>query len=152
MWMTKSYFHKNWIFLANLDEVITLKSWRVAWDHFWEISPLLMKQATCALIFFPNPFCQVVHNRPLLLRGESPTQIVHHMWKILAFNLAPTIWATHGTTSQNKQMPTQQQNPTCLEYEVFISCFGPHDSGHHLTLVNSFHPRRLPPSGLQTPS
>ena len=32
----------------------------------------------------------------------------------------------------------------------FIYYFGPHDSGHHPTPVDSFHPRRLAPSESQT--
>ena len=44
------------------------------------------------------------------------------------------------------------ENLVCLEYEVFICYFGPHDSGHHPTPINTFHPHRLPPNELQIPS
>ena len=30
------------------------------------------------------------------------------------------------------------KNPTCLEHEVFIRCFGPHGSGHRFTRVDTF--------------
>ena len=41
---------------------------------------------------------------------------------------------------------------SCLEHEVFMCCIGSHDSGHHPTPIDAFHPRRLSPSKLQTPS
>ena len=49
-----------------------------------------------------------------------------------------------------KKNNSKRRNPTCLEYEAFICYFNPHDNGHNLALVDAFHPRRLPPSGLQT--
>ena len=44
------------------------------------------------------------------------------------------------------------QNPTHLEYENFICYFDPHDNLHHPTTISTFHPRRLPHGGWQTPS
>ena len=37
--------------------------------------PFFMEQATCALILFlPNPYSQVVHNRHLVPRGKNATR------------------------------------------------------------------------------
>ena len=41
--------------------------------------PFFTEQATCALIFFPNPTGQVVHNCHLVIREKNPTQIGHQM-------------------------------------------------------------------------
>lgn len=40
---------------------------------------------------------------------------------------------------------------TCLEYKVFICYFGLHCIGHYYTSIDTFHWRRLPPSGSDTP-
>ena len=44
------------------------------------------------------------------------------------------------------------KKPTSLEYEVFICYFGQRGSGHCPTPIDTFHSRRLPPSGSQTPT
>jgi hypothetical protein len=112
----------------------------------------LMEQATRALFSFPNPYSHVVHNHHLVVKGKEiqpKLDIICEGYWLL--NLAPTF-------GQHMEPPPQisnaklTKNPTCLEYEVFICYFGWRGSGHHPTLVDTFHPRRLPPNGSQTPS
>ena len=40
---------------------------------------------------------------------------------------------------------------TCLEHGFYLCYFVPHDNKQLPKLVHTSHPRRLPPSGLQTP-
>jgi hypothetical protein len=70
--------------------------------------------------------------------------------RLLAPKFGSYIWAAHGTTSQNKQSQPNKKSYMVGGYEGFICNFGPHGSGHHSTLVDTFHPCRLPPSELQT--
>ena len=90
---------------------------------------------------FPNPSGQVVNNHYLILRGKfyTPPKLGIVCDKILTPKFGSYIWATHGTTSQNKQCQSKNNIPTCLEYEVFICYFDSHGSGHHPTLVDTFH-------------
>ena len=111
--------------------------------------PFFMVLTTCALMFFPNPSGQVVHNHHLVLREINPIQIGHHMWNILALEFGSYISAHMELPAQTTNAyPTK--NNACLDYEVFICYFGPHGSGHHPTPINTFHARGLPPSELQT--
>jgi len=44
--------------------------------------PSFMEKATSVLVFFPNSSCQVVHNRHLVLRKQTPPKLgIIHMWK-----------------------------------------------------------------------
>ena len=93
----------------------------------------------------------------ILSIGTNPHQFGHPRWKCVNCKLErsqvvifalDTHWVAHGTTSHNSSKPSK--NPTCLVYGFYICYFDPHDSGQHPKLVHTFHPRRLPPSGLQT--
>ena len=141
-----SYTQNFGFFWAIFDEVRHPQSWRGHMRSFWKIS-LFHGASNMYTTCFPNPSNQVVHNCHLVLRGKKPpTQIGHHMWKILA-----------PTFGQHLEPPPKIRNanltkiPTCLEFEVFICYFGPHGSEHHSTPINTFHPCRLPPNGSQTP-
>ena len=107
----------------------------ILWDF-----PFLMEQATCALISFLfqiHPVKLYMHNHHLILRGKNPTQVGHHMWKILASKFWSYIWATLATASKNKQCQLNKKS-TCLEFVVFICYFGSHGSGHQPTVVGTF--------------
>ena len=71
-------------FKANLDEVHHPQSWRAIWGHFFWRFPRFHGASNMCSNFLPNPSNQVVHNHHLVLRGKKkPTQIGHHMWKII---------------------------------------------------------------------
>ena len=100
--------------------------------------PFVMEQAICALTFSKSIQSSCAQSSPCP-KGKTPTQIGHHMWKILA-----------PTFVQLMRLPPKTSNakvtkkPLCLEYEAFMCYFDPHGSGHHPTLVDTFHPCRLP--------
>ena len=111
-------------------------------------SPFFMEQTTQALVSFPNLSSQVVHNHHLVLKGKKTQpklDIICEGYCLL--NSAP-IFGQHIEPHPKTSNAKLTKNPTCLEYEVF----GPHGSGHHPTLVDTFHPPRLLPRGSQTPS
>jgi hypothetical protein len=112
--------------------------------------PFFMVLTTCALIFFPNPPGQVVHNHHLVLRERNPIQDGHHMWNILALEFCSYISATHGTASKNKEHLPNKKIMHVWGMRFLYVIFGPHGSGHHPTPINTFHLRRLPPRESQT--
>ena len=111
-----------------------------------------MGQAPRALNFIlflmKNPTCQVVHNHHLLVRGNVPPILCIICERYWLLNVALTQGLLMGPPPK-QSYANLIHILTCLEYEVFISYFGPHGSP---TLVDTFHPRKLPPSGSETPS
>jgi hypothetical protein len=80
-------------------------------------------------------------------KGRKNLPKLSIMWKILALIFGQIMGPPFKTSIANLT-----KNPTCLEYDAFIYYFGPHDSEHHPTSVDTFHPHRLPPNGPHTPS
>ena len=107
-------------FLANLDEVRHLRSWRGHMRSFWEISPFSwMEQATCAPSFFLNPSNQVVHKHHVVLRRKPHPYWASYYVKISAPKFGSHIWATHGQTSDNKHC--QPNKKSCMLWSMRIS-------------------------------
>ena len=129
-------------------KTITLEIGRTTCDYFGRLL-LFMEQATCALHFFPNPYGQVVHNSHLVLRKKTPPKLDIICERYWFLNLALEQHMQLPPTTNNANL---SKNPTWLEYEGFICYFDPqHGSGHHRTIMNTFPPRRLLPTGSQTP-
>ena len=103
MWMTMSYSQKKLGFFQQLDEVCHLQSWRGHMRSIWRISLFHGSRNMCTR-FFPHPSGELSP----CLEGKNPTQIGHHMWKILAH-----------TFKQHMQLPpkTSNANLTQKSYE-----------------------------------
>ena len=116
------------------------------------VFPFFMEQATFALLFIQMHLLKLCTTVTLSKRGKTPPKlgIICERYRLL--NLAPTFGQHMERPSKTSNANPNKKNPTCLEHEVFICDFGPHGSGHHPTPVHTFHPRRLPPCGLQGPS
>ena len=76
--------------------------------------PFSMENETRALFFsLPNPTDQVVHRHHLVLRKTNPPKldIICERYRPLKLvhNFGSYIWATHGTSSQNKQCQTNNK-------------------------------------------
>ena len=98
----------------------------------------------------PHLFNQVMHNHHLVRRVKTPTKLGIICERYWLLNLALTC-------GQLMRPPLKTSNVELTKIlhawnSRFLCYFGPHDSGHHPTPVDTFHPRRLPPNGLQTPS
>ena len=145
-WQMSCSKNKIGLFWANLDGVFTLKGHM---RSSWKISFFFMQQATPALIFSKSVWL-IMHNYHLVLRGKFSPNVDIVSKRYLLLNLGSSI-GQHMELPPKTSNTNLTDNPTCLEFGVFICYFGPHGSGHHPTLVGTFHPCRLPPSGLQTP-
>ena len=130
---------------------ITLKVGGATWGHFQRFPHLHEASNMCTHFFSKSIRSSWAQPSPCPKEGKKkPTKIGHHFFKrYWLLNLPPTF-------GQHMEPPLKTSNAnltkriTCLEYEVFICYFGPHGSGHHPPPGDTFHPRRLPPSGLQT--
>ena len=86
---------------------VTLKVGGITWG-LYGIFPLF----NMCTRFFLNPSGQVVHDYHLVLREKNPTQIGHHMWVILAPNLAPPF-------EQHMESPPKTSNANLTK---FLTC------------------------------
>ena len=125
-------------------------SWRGHMRSFWEILSFLRskKHAHSNFIQFHLVNLCTTGNLPY---GKNP----HPNRASCVKDIGSYIWLPNFGNTWNYRPNTSNANRTtnhtCLEYEVFISYFDPHDGGVHFTPIDTFHPHRLPPSGLQTP-
>ena len=74
-----------------------------------------------------------MHNHHLVLKEKK----THPNWASYVKDIALT-FELHMKPPPKASNANLTQNPTCLEYEVFIWYFGPHGSGHHPTLIDAF--------------
>jgi hypothetical protein len=97
--------------------------------------------------FFSNSIQSSCAQPPACHMGE----ITHPNWAPYMKDIGSYIWATHGIASHNKQCKPHKKilRAWSMTFHIF---FDPHGSGHHPTLVDTFHPHRLPPNALQTPN
>ena len=131
-----SYSQKFGFSWANLEEVRHPQSWRGHMRSY--LFTFFMEQATCALSIFQ---IHLVHNRHHVLRKRKKKKtppklgiICESYWHL---NLA-LAFEQHLEPPPKTSNANLSQNPTCLEYEVFICYLGPHGSGHHPTPIDTF--------------
>ena len=129
---------------------VSLKAGGTTWGHFGRV-PLFHEASNMRTHFFsPNPSGQVMHNCHLVHEVEIPEPNWTSYVKANGF----WFWVLHF--GQCLELPSKTndanltKNSICLEFEVFICYFDPHDRGHHPTPVDAFHPRGLPPCRSQT--
>jgi hypothetical protein len=149
MWMTIELLNNSCVFLRKFKWSPSPLKLEGPHEVIFGYLPFFMKQATCTLIFSWIHLVKLCTTVTLSWGEKNPTQIEHYMWKILALNLART-FGQHMEPPPKTSNANLTKNHACLEYEVFIYYFGPHANGQHPTLVDTFHPCRLPPSGSQT--
>ena len=131
---------------------ITLKVGGATWGHFGRFVPFHNASNVCTHFFF----CPSCAQQSPCCNNQNPTQIGHLMWKIMVpkilfLNLALT-FGQHIEPAPKTSNANLTRNRTCLEYEVFICYFGPHDNGcNHPTPVDTFLACRLPPRGPWNP-
>ena len=149
MWMTNELLIKIWGLWSKFRWSLSPSklegpgTWGILGDF-----PFFMKWATCALIFSKSKRSSCAQPPPCS-KGKEPPKlgiICERHWLLI---LAPP-FGQHMKTPSKTSNANLTNNPTCLEYEVFICYFGPHGGEHHPTPVDTFHPCGLPPSGLQT--
>ena len=162
MWMTNELLPKFGVFLSKFGWSLLPSKLEGSHEVILGDFPFLMEQATWTLSFFsPNPYDQVVHNRHLNLKETHTHAHTHQQQqqqqpklgivceRYRLSTLAPTF-------QRHMELPPKTSNahPTKKSYMLgvwdFKCCSNPHDSGNHPTTIETFHPRRLPPSGLQT--
>ena len=106
--------------------------------------PLFHGASNMCTNFFPNPCSQVVHNYHTTLRGKrkrkpSKLGIICERYWLLKFS--PNFdfaFEQHMETPSKTSNANLTKNPTCSECEIFICYLGPHGSGHHSILVDTF--------------
>jgi hypothetical protein len=128
----------------------TLKVGGATWGHFGR-SPLFHGASNMCNKFFPNPSNQVLHYLHLVLRGNNPTQIGHHMWNILAPKFGSCIWATHENAPQNNKCQPNKKVLHAWSMRFLYVILAHMVMGTTLHQYIPFHPRRLPHGGSQTP-
>ena len=127
---------------------VTLKVGGATWGHFGRIYSFYLGASNMSTHFFSKSIqSSGAQLPPCPTRKTIPPKFGIICEKILAPTLGQLMRPPPKTSNANLT-----RNPTCLKQEVFICYFGAHDSGHHPTPVDTFHPHRLPPSRSQTPS
>ena len=123
---------------------VILKIGGGAHEVILEVAPFFIEQATSLLSFFFNsiwwscvPPSPCTKGKKKRNKTENPSNWALYVEKNWLLHFCSSIWATHWTASQNKQCQSNK-NCTYMEYEDFTWYIGPHDSGHHPTLVYMF--------------
>ena len=89
----------------------------------------------CTKFFFPQS--HLVKLCTIITKEKTPPKLGIICERYWFLNLAPT-FELHMKLPPKTSNANLMKNPTCLEYEVFISYFDPHGSGHHPTPIDTF--------------
>ena len=139
------FFEQIWL------KFVTLEVGGAIWVHFGRF-PLFHGASNMCTNFFSESIwlsCAQLSPSP---KEENPPPILSILFERYWLpNLTPTFEQLMGPAPKTSNA-SLTKIPTCLEHEVFMCYFGPHGSGHYPTLVDTFHPCRLPPSGSRTQS
>ena len=103
-WWQMSYSHKFWLFLSKFRW--SLSPSKLEGPHEVILGDFLFlhwASNMCTNSFSKSIWLSYAQPSPCPKGTKNPTQIGHHMWKILASKFGSYIWATLGTTSQNKE-------------------------------------------------
>jgi hypothetical protein len=130
MWMTSELLPEFWDFWSKFRWSPSSSKLEGPHEVILGDIPFFMEQATCALIFSKSIQSSCAQLSPCL-KGKNPTQIGHHMWKILA----PKFGQHTKPPPKNKKCQPNRKSHMLGVWE-FICYFGPHGIGHHPTCRN----------------